>query len=80
MAKENIRERCFLDGVETRTFVGKRTVYRNKDGKPFIRDWQGKKLLLTDPDGVLVLEHKVATIRATSISEMLQSIQAKTHG
>lgn len=75
--KEQIRERSFLDGVQTSEWIGKRTVYRNKDGVPFIRNWKGKVLLLIDPDGTLVLEHRAATLRATTPAELIQSIQSK---
>jgi hypothetical protein len=65
--KEAIRERSFMNGQQTSEFIGKRTIYRNKNGKPFIRDWQGKKMLLIDPDGMLVLEHRAATVSAISV-------------
>ena len=77
MAKEAIREKSFLDGKKTGEFIGRRTVYRNKDGKPFIRDRRGKQLLYTDPDGMLVLDHIASTIKAISPAEFKANLLSK---
>lgn len=75
--KETIRERYFLDGKQNHEWPGKRTVYRNKDGNPFIRDHQGKKFLLIDPDGTLVLEQRVTTLNGPKDLTQLMNKIAK---
>lgn len=62
MAKELVRQISFCDGKETNRREKMRTVYRPKNGTPYVRDKNNKKVLIVAPDGVFELEYHAKSI------------------